>query len=146
MFGLLKFLFVSAITLVFLIPAALVLAVVGLPIAAVLGVLALPVLIVLFIVGLPIFLVLLVVFVVCSVLFGVLGAFVGLTVGAIKLVLLVVSADRVRGVAAHAARRRAAAERGVRVRPWAQAAQRVVAGVRRVRFCVPFRVSSGAGR
>ena len=90
MFGLLKFLFVSAITLVFLIPAALVLAVVGLPIAAVLGVLALPVLIVLFIVGLPIFLVLLVVFVVCSVLFGVPGAFVGLTVGAIKLVLLVV--------------------------------------------------------
>ena len=90
MFGLLKFLFVSAITLVFLIPAALVLAVVGLPIAAVLGVLALPVLIVLFIVGLPVFLVLLVVVAVCSVLFGVLGAFVGLTVGAIKLVLFVV--------------------------------------------------------
>ena len=66
MFAVGKFLFVSAFTLVFLIPAALVLAVIGLPIAAVLGVLALPVLIVLFIVGLPVFLVLLVV-----------GAFVG---------------------------------------------------------------------
>ena len=90
MFGLLKFLFISAISLVFLIPAALLLAVIGLPIAAVLGVLALPVLVVLFIVGLPIFLVLLVVGVVCAVLFGVLGAFVGLTVAALKLVLLVV--------------------------------------------------------
>jgi len=90
MFGLVKFLFVSAISLVFLIPAALVLAVVGLPIAAVLGVLALPVLIVLFIVGLPIFLVLLVVGAVACVLFGVLGAFVGLTIGAIKLVLFAV--------------------------------------------------------
>jgi hypothetical protein len=90
MFGFLKFLFVSAFTLVFLIPAALVLAVIGLPIALVLGVLALPVLIVLFIVGLPVFLVLLVVGVVCSVLFGVLGAFVGLTAAAIKLVLFVV--------------------------------------------------------
>jgi hypothetical protein len=90
MFGLLKFLFVSAVTLVFLIPAALDLAVIGLPVAAVLGVLALPVLIVLFIVGLPIFLVLLVVGAVSAVLFGVLGAFVGLTIGAIKLVLLFV--------------------------------------------------------
>jgi hypothetical protein len=90
MFALAKFLFVSAITLFFLIPAALVLAVIGLPIAAVLGVLALPVLLVLFIVGLPVFLVLLVVGAVVGVLFGVLGAFVGLTVGAIKLVLFVV--------------------------------------------------------
>ena len=90
MFGLLKFLFISAVTLVFLIPAALVLAVIGLPVAAVLGVLALPVLIVLFIVGLPVFLVLLTAAAVCSVLFGVLGAFVGLTIGAIKLVLFVV--------------------------------------------------------
>ena len=73
MFGLLKFLFVSAITLVFLIPAALVLAVVGLPIAAVLGVLALPVLIVLFIVGLPIFLVLLAGGLAMGVLFAVLA-------------------------------------------------------------------------
>ena len=90
MFALAKFLFVSAVTLVFVIPAALALAVVGLPIAAVLGVLALPVLIVLFIVGLPVLLVLLVVGAVVGVLFGVLGAFVGLTVAAIKLVLFAV--------------------------------------------------------
>ena len=87
MFALAKFLFLSAVTLVFLIPAALLLAVVGLPIAAVLGVLALPVLIVLAIVGLPVLLVLLVVGAVIGVL---LGAFVGLTVGAIKLVLFAV--------------------------------------------------------
>ena len=88
MFALAKFLFVSAVTLVFVVPAALVLALVGLPIAAVLGVLALPVLVVLFIVGLPVVLVLLVVGAVLGVVFGVFGAFVGLTVGAIKLVLL----------------------------------------------------------
>lgn len=90
MFALAKFLFVCAASLVFLIPAALVLAVVGLPIAVVLCALAAPVLIVLFIVGLPVFLVLLVVGAVVGVLFGVLGAFVGLTVGAIKLVLFAV--------------------------------------------------------
>ncbi|HUQ84530.1 MAG TPA: hypothetical protein VM076_25470 [Gemmatimonadaceae bacterium] len=90
MFALAKFLFLSAATLVFLIPAALVLALVGLPIAAVLGVLALPVLIVLAIVGLPVLLVLLVVGAVVGVLFGVLGAFVGLTIGAVKLVLFAV--------------------------------------------------------
>ena len=90
MFAVAKFLFISALTLVFLIPAALVLAVIGLPIALVLGALALPVLIVLFIVGLPVFLVLLVVGAVVGVVFGVLGAFVGLTVAAIKLVLFVV--------------------------------------------------------
>ena len=50
MFGFLKFLFASALTLVFLIPAALLLAVIGLPVAVVLCVLALPVLIVLFVV------------------------------------------------------------------------------------------------
>lgn len=90
MFGVLKFLFATAFALVFLIPAALVLAVIGLPVAVVLCVLALPVLIVLFIVGLPIFLVLLVVGAVVGVLFGVLGAFVGLTAAAIKLVLFFV--------------------------------------------------------
>ena len=79
MFAVAKFLFISALTLVFLIPAALVLAVIGLPIALVLGALALPV-----------FLVLLVVGAVVGVLFGVLGAFVGLTVAAIKFVLFVV--------------------------------------------------------
>lgn len=90
MYAVAKFLFLSALALIFLIPAGLVLAVIGLPIAAVLCVLALPVLIVLFIVGLPIFLVLLVVGAVVGVLFGVLGAFVGLTLAAIKLVLFVV--------------------------------------------------------
>ena len=77
MFGVLKFLFATAFTLVFLIPAALLLAVIGLPVAVVLCVLALPVLIVMFIVGLPIFLVLLVIGAVVGVLSGVLGAFVG---------------------------------------------------------------------
>ena len=90
MFAVAKFLFVSAITLVFLIPAALVLAVIGLPVAIVLGVLAFPVLLVLLIVGLPVFLVLLVVGAVVGVLFGVLGAFVGFTAAAIKLVLFFV--------------------------------------------------------
>jgi hypothetical protein len=87
MLSLAKFLFFSAITLVFLIPAALVLALIGLPVLIVLGILALPVLVVLFVVGLPIFLVLLVVGAVIGVLFGVLGAFVGLTAAAIKLVV-----------------------------------------------------------
>jgi hypothetical protein len=90
MFGVLKFLFASAVSLVFLIPAALLLAVIGLPVAVVLCVLALPVLIVLFVIGLPVFLVLLVIGAVVGVLFGVLGAFVGLTAAAIKLVLFVV--------------------------------------------------------
>ena len=46
-------LFLTALALAFLIPAALMLAVIGLPIVLVLGILAAPVLVVLFIVGLP---------------------------------------------------------------------------------------------
>ena len=109
----------SAVTLFFLIPAGLVLAVIGLPIAAVLGVLALPVLLVLFIVGLPIFLVLLVVGAVVGVLFGVLGAFVGLTVGAIKAGAVRRAASRVRRLVVDAAHRGAAASvLGVVWRAW----------------------------
>jgi hypothetical protein len=69
-FTLLRALFFGALALMALIPIGIVLVAVGLPIAAASGLLALPVLLVLFIIGLPII-------VIGAILFGLLGATVG---------------------------------------------------------------------
>ncbi|HEY9229735.1 MAG TPA: hypothetical protein VIP11_24000 [Gemmatimonadaceae bacterium] len=88
MFGLLRALFFGALALIALIPIGILLVVVGLPVAAALGLLALPVLLVLFIVGLPIL-------IIFAVLFGLLGATVGvvmafLAFGAVALKIAVI--------------------------------------------------------
>lgn len=72
-----------------MVPAAILLAVIGLPIALVVGILALPVLIVLFVVGLPLLIVGGLVVGLLGAVFGVLVAFMSVGLVALKLALFV---------------------------------------------------------
>ena len=89
MFALLRALFFGALSLVLLIPIAIVLATIGLPIALVLCVLALPVLLVLFLVGLPFLIIFATVIGLIGAVFGVLMAFLSVGMVALKIAILV---------------------------------------------------------
>jgi len=89
MFAFARALFFGALGLMLLVPAAILLAVVGLPVALVIGILALPVLIVLFLVGLPLLIVGGVVVGILGAVFGILMAFLSVGFVALKLALLV---------------------------------------------------------
>lgn len=89
MFGFVRALFFGALALVLLVPAAVLLAAIGLPVIAVLGVLALPVLLVLFLVGLPFIVLFAVVVGLLGAVFGVLVAFLALGAVALKVALVV---------------------------------------------------------
>jgi hypothetical protein len=84
MFGFLRFVFWSAVSLLVLIPVGLVLLTMGLPVLAVLGLLAVPVVLVLVVVGLPFLLLggLL------AVIFGVLGTVLAVGLAVAKLVIV----------------------------------------------------------
>jgi hypothetical protein len=89
MFGLLRGLFFGALSLMVLIPIAILLAVVGLPIIAVIGVLALPVLLVLFLVGLPFLIIFAVVAGLLGAIFGIVMAFLSLGVVVLKIAFVI---------------------------------------------------------
>jgi len=89
MFALARALFFGALALMALIPAAILLAVVGLPVVAVLGLLALPAILVLFLIGLPFLILFAVVADLVGVTFGVLMAFLSVGMVALKVAFIV---------------------------------------------------------
>jgi len=89
MFAFARALFFGALGLMLLVPAAILLTVIGLPIALVVGILALPVLIVLFVIGLPLLIFGGLVVGLLGAVFGVLMAFLSVGFVALKLALLV---------------------------------------------------------
>ena len=89
MFAFARALFFGALGLMLLVPAAILLAAIGLPIALVIGILALPVLIVLFLVGLPLLIIGGLVVGLLGAVFGVLMAFLSVGIVALKLALFV---------------------------------------------------------
>jgi hypothetical protein len=89
MFAFARGLFFGALALMALIPAAILLAVVGLPVIAVLGLLALPAILVLFLVGLPFLVLFAVVAALFAVTFGALMAFLSVGVVALKFAFVI---------------------------------------------------------
>ena len=89
MFALLRGLFFGVLSLVVLIPVAILLATIGLPVAIVLCVLAAPVLLVLFLIGLPFLIILATVLGLLGAVFGILMAFLSVGFVAIKLAIIV---------------------------------------------------------
>lgn len=90
MISLLKLMFWGAVALALLIPAGILLALVGLPAMLVLGVLAIPVVVVLALIGLPIILTVVAAAVLFALIVGVLGMVVGLAVAAVKVALFII--------------------------------------------------------
>jgi hypothetical protein len=91
MFTLARGLFFGALALMALIPAAILLAVVGLPVIAVLGLLALPAILVLFLVGLPFLILFAVVAALFAVTFGALMAFLSVGLVALKIAFIILA-------------------------------------------------------
>jgi hypothetical protein len=89
MMGVLKVLFGVVFGLVLLVPAAIILGVIGLPAVVILAVLAVPVLVVLAVLGLPFLLVLIAAAAVLGVVFAVLGAVLSVGVLLFKLLVFV---------------------------------------------------------
>jgi hypothetical protein len=89
MFALARALFFGALALMALIPAAILLAVVGLPVIAVLGLLALPAILVFFLIGLPFLILFAGVVALFAVTFGVLMAFLSVGVVALKFAFVI---------------------------------------------------------